>query len=336
MKSRKVNPETRQLQELINGSFTIKQVMELVSSGANPNIIDKDKRPLLHKIVDVIYAYPSQINECFSAIIDLISIYRADELMPDENGLTVIQRLLETGYFVNKNYLHAQRIAMNDQREEEIDKTLVINENSKLLHDKLNEIVKKRNGYQKILEQRSVFLNTLIMLAQHLNTPASQSDFKKLPTDIILIIVSYLDFSLMEKVSEEAVGLTKEILDKYKTTIKPMLTTPGGINVFQSKGDDNTYRFTFFKSVNTLCLDYNTFKNNLTARHEEKHPHRSKLPGNKRSHSGDTVLKEFQDNYALEYWKSHSSLFKNPVNRDRLRVSIENTDLYKHIKLQNN
>lgn len=336
MKSRKVNTETKQLKELINGSFTIKQVMDLVSNGANPNVVDKDKRPLLHKIVDVIYAYPSQINECFSAIIDLISLYNADELLPDKNGHTAIQRLLETDYYMNRNYLYAERIAMNDQRAMEIDKSLVMEKNSKLLHGRLNEIIKKRNEYQKILEQRSVFLNAIIMLAHHLNTPDSQSVFKKLPTDIILIIVSYLDFSLMEKASQEAVGLTKEIFDKYKTTIKPMLTTPGGINVFQSKGDDNTYRFTFFKSANTLCLDYNKLKNDLAVKHEEKHPHRSKLPANKRSHSGDVALKEFQEKYALAYWNNHSSLFKNPINRDRLRVSIENTDLYKHIKLRNN
>lgn len=335
MKSRKINTETKQLQKLINGSFTIKEVMGLVSNGANPNIVDNEKRPLLHKIVDMIYAYPSKIDEFLSAIIVLITLYDADELSPDEYGLPVIPRLLETDYYVNKNYRHAEKIAMNDHREVEIDKTLVLDGNKKLLQNRFNEIINKKNEYKKILEHRSVFLNTMIMLAHHLNTPTSQSLFKKLPTDIILIIVSYLDFSLMEKRWEEAVYLTQEILNKYETTIKPMLITPGGINVFQSKDDDNKDHFTFFKSTNTLCLDYNKFKKDLTTKHEEKHPHRSKLPNNKRSHSADKALKEFQDNYALEYWKNHSSLFKNPVNRDTLRASIENTDLYKHIKLRN-
>lgn len=335
MQTRKVKSATKQLIELINGSFTIKEVMELVSNGADPNIVDKNKRPLLHKIVDMIYAYPSKMDECLSALIDLITLYKAEELSFDRNGFTAIERLQQTNYCLNKNNRYAESIAINDQREVEIDETFIANNDPHLLYDRLIEIVNTRAGYKKILEQRNVFLNTLLMLAHHLNTPSSQSFFKKLPIDIILNIVSYLDFSLMEKTWEEAINLTKSIFNEYKTTIRPMLITPGGINVFQWKDDNNKEHFTFFKSTNTLCLDYKKLKIDLTTKHEEKHPHRSKLPGYKRSHSADIALKEFQDNYALAYWKNHSSLFKNPINKDKLRASIEHTDLYKDIKLRN-
>ena len=301
-RSFKETHKTKELKNLISHYFTVDEVMRLVSEGADPDVTDNYGRPLLHKLVDLIFAYPSQLRKCFLAIIDLIDIYRADPDVLDFYKLSPILRLFVTDYYSNQNLLYAFRIQHDNPNhvKENYDSL----KNVLIKNEQLSQIYLHGKLYETTIQPlKTNYLNFLILLSHHIYGSKSESPFSKLPVDVLLYIVKFFDFTSMKKTTLDGYLLAQHFLKEntYHNNIKPMLKQEGGINIFQEK-----VQFTFFNSAHTLALDY-TNKVKLT--------------------SEKSVDKKFKS-LALPYWEKHSALFQKPINKDKLLLSIVHSDLY--------
>ena len=158
---------------------------------------------------------------------------------------------------------------------------------------------------------RNQFLNLLILWTNDRDNKNSDSFLKKLPVELILYCISFLDFSTLGKTWQECVLLAQRAFQQHDQ-IKSMVCKPGGLNVFQKNKKDMQPEFLFFKSAKTLCLDFKKLKDKNASADE---------------------LKNFRNQYALSYWNEHSSLFQKSLNKKKLFDSIKETELYEKVKI---
>ena len=185
--------------------------------------------------------------------------------------------------------------------------------------------------YERNNPQRSNFLNLLILLAnERSNTKTKEgSIFRRLPMDIIRYIISFLDLESIGRTSQEAQALATEIFSE-SAKIKMMARAPGGINVFEQK-DAQTHRskFTFFKSVTILILDYKELEAGLI---DKDHiPKLKRLLGTKLTPESQTRLSEFKK-YTIKCWHLQSSLF--PADKLQLHKAIKDSKLEEGLAIQ--
>lgn len=352
------NPATKQLKKLMDGNFSIYEAMELINNGANPNTKDDAGNTLLHKITDILLLdstqnNPDKKNECITAIYELLYTYNItvcknnaginpiDELTLID-AYTFISEALQVFFNTEYNDNNASNANSHITENNSDPISLIEDEyttyfsNNNLSHmEMIEHINAHRIEYRETIQPlKTDFLNLLVLIANDIHNQQSTSFFRKLPVEIILNIIKYLDFSTMNKTWIEATLLAGEVFKQYQETIKPMLSTPGGINVFQSHDDKtNAPSFRFFKSAKTLCLDYDKSKSELREKFKLKHPKLSHLPKAELSLTSNKTLKKFKKEYAKKYWEEHSSLFSNPASKRDLYNSIEHHELYKGINL---
>lgn len=172
-----------------------------------------------------------------------------------------------------------------------------------------------KNSKTRHQTPRNHFLNLLLLIANEYynDKPKSSSSlFKTLPIDIISHIFSYLSHE-MGKTQLECFSLARNVLGQYRPKIKEMLSTPGGINVFQKKTATNQLEFTFFKSTKTLCIEYEKFISDRKKKKAGSREERIK------------VLEKINllKSCAKPYWDQHSSLYQTK-EKIELRNSIKN------------
>jgi hypothetical protein len=178
-------------------------------------------------------------------------------------------------------------------------------------------------------------LNLLLLLVNERENKYSYQEcsyFKSLHIDIICYIISFLDFESMGKSWKEGVALTADAYKQHQK-IKTMFATPGGINVFQQNHHQtNQPAFTFFKSAQTLCVDFAKLKSHL--KHTQKHTLIDTIRNKELTSDSGKQLSEFSKKYAVAYWKEHSALFNNSVNKQKLLNCIKDNEPYNNSKIK--
>src|SRR3990167_502086 len=259
------------LQHLMNGSFNVEAAMILVRLGADPNTkASNNGYSLLHFLSTIENNANGKNN---AAIEELVKTYHANIDSQDANGLTPLQHLMNASFNV--------KAAMTLVRLGADPNTKASNNGYSLLHflstiennangknnaaiEELNELAIKLYK-KKYYPSRNNFLNLLILLTNDRNNELSSSFFKNLPLEIVLHIVSFLDFNEMGKTQEECYFLACTILSQPQT-IKEMAAAPGGINVSQQNNNEtNQPTFKFFK--HTLEKPESDLKKNQKHKH---------------------------------------------------------------------
>lgn len=106
------------------------------------------------------------------------------------------------------------------------------------------EIATKVRNIKIRQETINDYLNLLLYLSVERASDNASSMLARLPREILLHVLSFLDFEIMEKTEKEGIALAKKILEE-PAFIKEFAKKAGGINVLQKKG----LSFTFFKSI---------------------------------------------------------------------------------------
>lgn len=94
---------------------------------------------------------------------------------------------------------------------------------------------------------RNQYLNFLILLGNEFHSKNPISYLSQLPLEMILHILTFLDFTAMGKTQEEGIALARQVFSETET-IKALMQNPGGINVLQQKNKGGL-QFSFFKSA---------------------------------------------------------------------------------------
>lgn len=296
--------------------FLLETAMKLIEYGADPNTLAADGKSLLHILIR---KNGSNIQQ---AIKNLICIYHADIEIRDDRGDTSIEYLLK-----KQNYRLAMELISlggnpitKKRIKPSLIEVLVKNKNESACLDLQTSMV--NYGFlkrEKINQYRTNFLNFLFVLAQSLENKTN-GYFGKLPLEIIFSIIGHFNFSGINTTRQSGLKLAATVLEEYKN-IKVMLKKPGGVNVIQY----STLECKFFKSVQVLQIDYDKLKKQQKVS--------SLFP---KLFSKNNKLKKFIENNALECWYDHSSIFKKPAQRYTLLRQIQQTELFKELKLCEN
>jgi len=317
------------LQCLIGGRWYVEDAMKLVRLGASPNTTGDKGNSLLHRLA------ASNVNGQYDAAIkELVKTYHAKIDIQNDAGLTPLQCLIG-GRWYAKDAMKLVRLGADPDTKDSKGNSLLHRLIANNINGRYDAAIKELGKLSLIYFKeghhlpRNNFLNLLILLAINRNNKESPSFFNYLPMELVLNIVSFMDFDSMGKTQQEGIHLAEKVFSEHEN-IKQMMATPGGINVFQ-KNDNKTNQpiFTFFKSAQTLCHDFAKLEKDLKATQSRKHHIWDKLKQKELSHTSQTKLNEFKNNYAIPYWGNHSSLYKDPANKRKLLDSIQDTKLYK-------
>lgn len=321
---------TSQLKTLINGTFLTTDAMRLIRMGADPETLDNSGDPLLHILSQENNNENGYNNE---AIEELVTTYHVNIDILNANGFTPLQCLI-SNTFTKENAMKLVHLGANPDIGNKENSTLlqILSFKHNNLKGRNNKAIKElgqvvSNYYKRQQIARNHFLSLLLMLVSERNNTYALgecSHFKSLPIDMICHIISFLDFKNMGKIPTEGIQLTLAAFSQHQKITK-MAFTPGGINVFQR---DNT--FTFFKSVHTLCRDFEKLQSDLITK--QKPTYKDKLLENKLTIASEKTLGDFTKKYAVSYWRQHSSLYEN---RKKLRDSIKNSEPFNKPEIQN-
>lgn len=175
--------------------------------------------------------------------------------------------------------------------------------------------------YQSSMHQaRNQFLNLVIWLSHH-RSAQSPSFFNGLPLDLVLYIISFLDFAAMETTWQEGTALAKAAFSQPEK-IKEMLHAPGGISAYQQ---------TFFKSAKILCRDFDQLKKKLKETQTHRYPRWDKMIGKELTNTSLETLAQFRNTHAISYWS-----YTQPIPRMELQETIEGSALYQEKKTLKN
>jgi len=279
-----VNPvSTNQLINLINHPFQTGDAMQLVQLGADPNTKKAQGTPLLHII--------AQQVPCRENIITLVQTYNADINIQDAAGNTLLKRIL-TPNFNAGNAMFLVSLGADPETKNKDDKSLLAlikdaNPNGRTLTHQLIEMIEKKHADK--MPAKKAFLEFLIDLSNERHNKALDSSFfKTLPIELMLHIISFLDFEAMGKTHKEGTALAKVLLSEArKKEIKKMAGSIGGINIFQHK---NPQTFTFFKSPERIWANLEVLALTLQDQKNHRHPLIEKLLGVKLTNSSKETL----------------------------------------------
>jgi len=191
-----------------------------------------------------------------------------------------------------------------------------------------------------VRQQQGHYLNLLIMLANERNTNHStKSILNRLPLDILLYILSYLDFDAMKKTPLEGYLLAKTVFSSHEK-IKEMLRTFGGVSVFQRSDHP---QFSFFKSANALAKDYYQVKSQVENKNKFHHSFslldtvKRKLKPQKTVPERQTTLILSKKNnlnqfeiFASAQIEYQLSFYKKPASKALLLTSVDDLPLEIH------
>lgn len=323
---------TEQLRTLINGTYFTEDAMALVRAGANPNIQDEDGDFFIHQQTHE----SNNVRGCNDRTIkELVTQFHVDIDTQNAQGLTPLQCIINNPSnakdAIKLVRLGADPETRNNEGVSLLDILSAPENNVQGMNDEAIVELKRViiSHHQKQHAARSNFLVLLlILIREYTNTsPLSEcSRFKSLPVEIIGHILSFLDFKRMGKTPEDGFNLTIAAYTQGKK-IHRILPIPGSVSVLQQ---DNT--FTFFKSVHTLCKEYEKLKSGLIA--NQTLSYQDKLLNRKLSPTSETTLAEFAQRYALTYWKKHSSLFREQGSKQKLLDDIKDLEPYSAPKIQ--
>ena len=316
---------TEQLRTLMSGTFFTEDAMKLIRDGANPDIRDDFGDSLLHILIQE----ENNLAGCNDTYIEeLVTQHHVHIDTQNGRGFTPLQCVINNP-FDTEEAMKLLRLGANPETKDDQGISLLnilsMENNQNGINNEavaeLEQLIINRREGQHVA--RNNFLNLLILLVREKNNKHAISEcshFKPLPIEIMCHIISFLDFKSMEKTPEEGMQLTFAAYKRHYI-LKKMIATPGGINVFQQ---DKT--FTFFKSVNTLCLDYKKLQSNLIAK--QTLSYKDQLQEKKLTIQSEKTLAKFTIDYAIPYWCQHSFLFKESDNKKKLFDSIKDSELY--------
>lgn len=319
------------LKHLLNKSvFHVETAMTFIRQGEDPNTQNALGDTLLHMLVR-----QNTQNQYQSFIHKLIKIYYADPNIKNAKGYTPLQCLINDSFDIQDAMLLVQ-LGANPNVVDNKNKTLLdlLKENNKFGdYDKfITELQQLTFSYYQKNNHpiRNEFVNVLILLSVDKNNPTSKSFFKNMPTDIIAYLLSFLDYEAMGKTQNDCYLLAQKALSQPEE-IRNMLKTPGGVNIFQAQGEHNAPTFTLFKSVKTLCLDFENFKTQLT--NKQKHTVLTYLKESI-THKSKNTLNQFTKQYAIPYWHEQVSLYKTDSSKHTLFNTIKGCEPYSKPRVQ--
>ncbi len=312
-----------------NEKFNLKHAILMVMNGADPRVANQDNKTLLHVAA-----------ESRSRYIPIILHFGVDPDAQDDTGLTALQILM------SKNKLNKADIdsalALIQYSKNDIDSTLgekllkniykkypdikkylaargipdheIENINYVITHINISSLRLeiKYQSRRDIHQERSQYLNALLILADDFFNNKSKSYFKQLPYEVIAYIISMLSSHFSEITSVEKYSLGNHIFSNWNEARK-MMKTSGGFNVYEQKDDAGKTTFIFFKSAQTFARQF-----------EENS---QKYQGSKQT------LKKDTRKHAINCWDNHSSFFVDQ-GKITLLESIEGTRLYQDEKIR--
>ena len=316
---------TEQLRTLIGGTFFTEDAMALIRAGANPDIRDEFGDSLLHILIQE----ENNIDGCNDTYIEeLVTQHHFNIDTQNGRGFTPLQSVINNP-FDTEEAMKLVRLGANPETKDDKGISLLNilsmennqNGTNNAAVAELEQLIINRREEQHVAKNN--FLNLLVLLVRERNNKRAVTEcshFKSLPLEIIHHIISFLDFKSMGKTPEEGVQLTSAAFRKH-WKLNRMIAKPGGINVFQ---ENKT--FTFFKSVNTLCLDYEKLQSDLIAK--QTLSYKDKLQEKKLTILSEKTLAQFTQSFAIPYWRQHASLFKEIDSKQELLDNIKDSELY--------
>jgi hypothetical protein len=169
---------------------------------------------------------------------------------------------------------------------------------------------------------KNAFLNLCIMLGNN-HGQMEKSPLHRLGIDILAYIGKLL---CVDKSHLECTQLIKTCIDQ-RATIKTMAASPGGLNVMQVKKKHALPSFIFFKSVETMHLDYHLLKVRLKVNQPRKHPHWDNVVRKKFTLTSLQTLEVFKKQYAAQILTQHMILYKSPAVKKALVRNLEGSEL---------
>lgn len=323
---------TKQLKTLITGIYYTEDAMKLVRLGADPDIQDENGDFFIHQQTDA----NNNVGGCNDqAIEELVTQFHVDIDTHNAQGLTPLQGIINNPFDTEDAMKLVRLGAYPETRDDEGVSLLDILSAAENNVDGINnEAIAELqqiiiNHYQKQQTARSNFIGLLLVLVREYTNKYLRSEcshFKSLPLETIGHILSFLDFKSMGKTPADGFNLTIAAYSQCRK-INQMLPLPGAFSVFQQ---DQT--FTFFKSVHTLCKDYEKLQSDLIAK--QILSYQDKLLNKKLTTTSEATLAKFAQRHAVVYWKKHSSLFKKPDNKQKLLDDIKDLEPYNDPKIQ--
>lgn len=306
--------------------------MQLIRAGADHDTRDTVGDTLLHLLTQE----DNNIEGCNDkSIEELVTQHHVDIDTHNAQGFTPLQCIINIAFNTDSAMKLVRLGANPDTRDNQGVSLLTILSDEENNVDGVNNEAIAELGqlvirhHQRQHEARNLFLGLLFVLVREKTNqyePHECSRFKSLPLEIICHIISFLDFKSMGKTPIEGIQLTQVAYSQHKK-INKMTSTPGGINVFQRDGT-----FTFFKSVRTLCLDYEKLQTELIA--EQTLSYKDKVLEKKFATPSEIILTRFTNTFAIPYWRQHSALFKEKNNKQKLFDTIKDSELYNKPHIQ--
>ncbi len=179
-----------------------------------------------------------------------------------------------------------------------------------------------------VAQARRNYMNLLLWLVYHRgHNQDGKSFFKNATTDILLRIISFLDFAAMGEKSAQAGLELAQYVFSQSAAIKALTHTPGGISVLQTESD-NKPQFTLFQSVKTLARDYDSYKNYLRKTQHRRHPTYDKFVNKEFTNTSLRQLADYRDTHAAGYLRKNLALFQQHESRLALMEITEQTELF--------
>ncbi len=165
---------------------------------------------------------------------------------------------------------------------------------------------------------RSQLIVLLYLLANDRQNSQSTSGFKKIPTDILILILNFLPMENLKATQEQLATLTRFLMGEA-AAVKSLARTPGGVNVCWLRSKN---RFTFFKSATLLAREFAEQKIKVEQWAVDK-KQRHKIP------AALQKMDEIRNDRALTVFEIQAQTFKSTEQRGRFIELIEETDLYR-------
>lgn len=347
--------ETYNLQIIFYNNFSIERLDEVIKlvrdKGADPNLMTDDGNTLLSELCllesETIFMFSnavgtqdknadSLVEKIRSFIAELVNQHGVDINTKDERGFTVLQNLIDHPSFTTTVAMELVALNADINVRASSGHTLLSRLREENKNGQNDEAIKKVLKINNHPVFRQSFLNLIFSFASILyDSKDSSSPFKALPREIILTIISFLDFDTMGKTLEQGEALAAKIitLEGFRE-IKEQAKTPGGVNIFEKRDAvSGAIEFKFFKSAKKFCIDYQVKKNQLKETQHHKNPIFDKLTKKELTNSSVNELKKFADQHAVSCWNSHSSLY-GKYYKDKLFKAIAKSEPYNNPEIQ--